>query len=274
MQMELAQISMVDWDVPHNLKTVLRVMDRADVSGGTKLVIFPETTLTGFPTPGNLASIAESVDGPSITAVREAARRKGVAVAVGFSESANGTYHNATVLVDEKGDILLHYRKTHSWASDVGVFTPGDTFAVTEWNGINVGLLICFDIEFPETARAVASLGADLLIVTNGNMDPYGPVHDRAIRARAMENQIFAAMTNRVGAGTGLTFPGESAVIDPFGERVAFGGNAEGVVKAVLDFSKIAESRADYTYLRQARVPLVLRRADKGTTRVLEITGG
>ena len=271
MQIELAQMAIVDWDTAHNLNTILSMIERVDVDGGTQLVTFPETALTGFPSKKNVSIITESVNGPSITTIREAARKKGVAVMVGFPENADGVFHNANVLIDKDGEIILHYRKTHSWASDVGVFTPGDRFVVTEWNGIKVGLLICFDIEFPETARAIASMGADLILVSNGNMAPYGPVHDRAIRARAMENQIFAAMTNRVGAGYKLTFPGESAVIDPFGERVAYAGNAEGLTKAVLDFAKIAESRVDYSYLRQARVPQMLTRADQGRTLIHKI---
>jgi len=95
----------------------------------------------------------------------------------------------------------MAYRKTHLWASDKGVFHPGNRMMTCEWNGLRVGILICYDIEFPETARALATLGADLLIVTNGNMDPYGMVHRNAIIARAMENQVFAVMVNRCGKG-------------------------------------------------------------------------
>lgn len=271
MQIELAQMPIVDWDTAHNLNTILNMIERVDVDGGTQLVTFPETALTGFPSKKNVSVLSESVNGPSITTIREAARKKGVAVMAGFAENADGVFHNANVLIDKDGEIRLHYRKTHSWSSDVGVFTPGDRFVVTEWNGIKVGLLICFDIEFPEGARALASLGADLILVSNGNMDPYGPGHDRAIRARAMENQVFAAMTNRVGTGHKLTFPGLSAVADPFGDYIAHAGNAEGLAKAVLDFSKIAESREDYCYVRQARVPQMLTRADEGDILVYTI---
>jgi (R)-amidase len=151
------------------------------------------------------------------------------------------------------------------WASDDGVFTPGDRFEVCRWNGLTVGLLICFDIEFPETARALARLGAELLIVTNGNMDPYGPVHQRAIAARAMENQVFALMANRCGSGDQqLTFPGESALINPYGEIVQRAG-AEAIQLSVeLDLTQVAASRTNYRYLHDARVALVLRPASEG----------
>lgn len=261
MQVELAQISVRDGASEPNLQRVLQTIDMIDVAGGTELVVFPETTLCGFPSLKKMAAVAQPVDGPGVTAVREAACKKGVAVAFGFGEEENGKYYNTTLLIDKNGEIALHYRKTHSWVSDVGVFTPGDSLPTCVWNGVRVGILICFDIEFPETARALAMSGADLLIVTDGNMDPYGPVHERAIMARAMENQIFAVMCNRCGTGAGgMTFPGESALVDPFGNMIAVAGKEETLLKARIDWTLLEESRKDYCYVRQARIPLVLKR--------------
>jgi (R)-amidase len=259
MQAELAQLALVDGDVAHNTRKVIETIGRADVAGGTKLIVFPEATLSGFPTRENVADVAQSLDSPALTSVRDAARRAGVSVAVGLAEREGARFYNTTVLVDDKGEIALRYRKTHLWASDVGVFTPGDRFETCLWNGLTVGLLICYDIEFPETARAVAALDADLLIVTNGNMDPFGPVHRRAITARAMENQMFALMVNRCGSGDdNLTFPGESALVDPFGEIVAAAGAQETLLGVDIDFKRLEASREHYRYLNDARVPLGL----------------
>ena len=259
MQAELAQLALVDGDVGHNTSKVIETIGRANVAGGTKLIVFPEATLSGFPTRENVADVAQSLDSPALTSVRDAARRAGVSVAVGLAEREGARFYNTTVLVDDKGEIALRYRKTHLWASDVGVFTPGDRFETCLWNGLTVGLLICYDIEFPETARAVAALDADLLIVTNGNMDPFGPVHRRAITARAMENQMFALMVNRCGTGDdNLTFPGESALVDPFGEIVAAAGAQETLLGVDIDFKRLEASREHYRYLNDARVPLGL----------------
>ena len=259
MQAELAQLELVDGDVGHNTRKVVETIGRANVAGGTKLVVFPEATLSGFPTRENVSDVAQSLDGPALTSVRDAARHAGVSVAVGLAEREGARFYNTTVLVDDKGEIALRYRKTHLWASDVGVFTPGDRFETCVWNGLTVGLLICYDIEFPETARAVAALDADLLIVTNGNMDPFGPVHRRAITARAMENQMFALMVNRCGRGDdNLTFPGESALVDPFGEIVAAAGAQETLLGVDIDFKRLEASREHYRYLNDARVPLGL----------------
>ncbi|MCA7969492.1 carbon-nitrogen hydrolase family protein [Burkholderia sp. AU39826] len=259
MQVELAQLALVDGDVAHNTRKVIDTIGRVDVAGGTKLVVFPETTLSGFPTRDNVADVAQTLDGPALSAVRDAARQKGVAVAVGLAERDGGRFYNSTVLVDDQGELVLRYRKTHLWASDVGVFTPGDRFVTCPWNGLTVGLLICYDIEFPETARAIGALDADLLIVTNGNMDPFGPVHRRAIAARAMENQMFALMVNRCGSGDdGLTFAGQSALVDPFGESRLELGRDEAVAQTSLDLTRLEASREHYSYLHDARVTLGL----------------
>jgi (R)-amidase len=259
MQVELAQLALIDSDVASNTRKVIETIECADVASGTQLIVFPETTLSGFPTRDNIADVAQTLDGPALSTVRNAVRQKGVAVAVGFAERDGSHFYNTTVLVDAQGEIALRYRKTHLWASDVGVFTPGDRFETCMWNGRTVGLLICYDIEFPESARAVGALDADLLIVTNGNMNPFGPVHRRAIQARAMENQMFALMVNRCGSGDdNLTFPGLSALIDPFGETVVELGGTETVSKATLDFKRLEASREHYNYLHDARVPLGL----------------
>ncbi|MDR5823017.1 carbon-nitrogen hydrolase family protein [Caballeronia sp. LZ043] len=259
MQVELAQLQLIDGDLAHNTRKVVQTISNADTSGGTKLIVFPETTLSGFPVRENVAQLAQALDGPALTAVRDAARQRRVAAAVGFTEREGARLHNTTVLIDERGEIALRYRKTHLWASDIGIYTPGDRFSTCMWNGLTVGLLICYDIEFPETARAIGALDADLLLVTNGNMDPFGPVHRRAIAARAMENQMFALMVNRCGSGDeALTFPGLSALIDPFGETVVELGGAETVTKTDIDLKRLEASREHYNYHHDARVALGL----------------
>lgn len=257
MQLELAQIPIVDGIVTPNLTRTLDAIGQR--RAGTDLMVFPEATLTGFPTRENVRDVAETLSGPSLSAVRDAARQANMAVAVGLAERDGERFYNTTVLVDERGEIALRYRKTHLWATDVGVFTPGDRFEVCEFKGMTVGLLICYDIEFPEGARALGMLGAEMLVVTNGNMDPFGPVHRRAIVARAMENQMFAALVNRTGDGDdNLTFPGESALISPFGDVLAELRNEDAVLPVTADRALLAQSREHYSYLHDARVALNL----------------
>lgn len=254
MNIELVQLAGRDGDTAYNLSRTLSAI--ASCADDTALLVFPETHLTGFVGGQQLAQVAEPLTGPTLGAVLQAARERGVSVVVGLAENHHGTFYNTSVLVTPEG-IALQYRKTHLWPSERGDFTPGDRFTTVLWQGVRVGLLICYDIELPETGRALAQLGAELIIVTNGNMDPYGPVHRTSIMARAQENQAFAVMVNRVGSGDdGLVFAGGSMAVDPFGRVLLEAGRDEIRHVVALDLDQLKAARRDYDYLKDRRLLL------------------
>ena len=254
MKVELAQLTGQDNGTAHNLQRALAAI--AACASDTALIVFPETHLMGFPSRETVAQVAEPLDGPTVAAVIKAARERNVSVVIGVAENDHGSFFNTTLLITPAG-IALRYRKTHLWASDRGVFSAGDRYTTGLWNGLRVGMLICYDIEFPESARALAQLGVDLIIVTNGNMDPYGPTHRTAIMARAQENQAFALMTNRCGEGDdGLVFAGGSALVDPFGTLIKEAGREETHFQVELDLTQLEAARRDYRYLDDQRLRL------------------
>ena len=254
MKIELVQLPGRDGDIAYNLSRTLNAI--ATCAGDTDLLVFPETHLSGFVGGAQLAQLAEPLHGATLQTVLQAVRQREVAVVVGFAEVHQGRFYNTSVLVTPEG-IALQYRKTHLWPSERSDFSPGDRFTTVLWRGVRVGLLICYDIELPETSRALAQLGAELVIVSNGNMDPYGPVHRTAIMARAQENQLFAVMVNRVGAGDDdLVFAGGSMAVDPFG-RVLFEAGRDEVRHVVeLDLDQLKAARRDYDYLKDRRLML------------------
>ena len=255
MKIELVQLAGRDGDTAYNLSRTLNAI--ATCAGDTDLLVFPETYLSGFVGGAQLAQVAEPLHGTTLQTVLQAVRERGVAVVLGFAEVHQGMFYNSAVLVTPEG-IALQYRKTHLWPSERSDFSPGDRFTTVLWRGVRVGLLICYDIELPETSRALAQLGAEVVIVTNGNMDPYGLVHRTAIMARAQENQLFAVMVNRVGAGDdGLVFAGGSMAVDPFG-RVLFEAGRDEVRHVVeLDLDQLKAARRDYDYLKDRRLMLL-----------------
>jgi (R)-amidase len=254
MKVELAQLTGQDNATAHNLKQALNAI--AACASDTALIVFPETHLMGFPSSETVADVSEPLDGPTVRAIVQAARARDVSVVIGMAENEQGRFYNTTLLITPEG-VALRYRKTHLWASDRGVFSAGDRYTTCLWNGVRVGMLICYDIEFPESARALAQLGAELIIVTNGNMDPYGPTHRTAIMARAQENQAFALMVNRVGEGDGgLVFAGGSALVDPFGTLLHEAGRDEEQFSVELDLEQLQAARRDYRYLDDQRLRL------------------
>jgi (R)-amidase len=271
MRIEIGQLGCIEGDKARNLARAERAI--AEAGAATDLLVLPELFLTGFPSRRDVAALAEPIDGPMLSAVRAAARRKGVAVALGTTELDAGRHYNTTVLIGADGTLLLRYRKTHLFGGERAVFEPGDALVTTLWNGLRVGLLICYDIEFPETARALGQLGAQLLVVTNGNMDPYGPVHRTCIAARALENQAYAVMANRVGRGHDFVFAGGSAVVDPFGDFVLEAGRDEATLRVELDLTRLQSARAKYDYRLERRLRLSGQVQEDGAQRRLLIAG-
>ncbi len=254
MKLELVQMAGRDGDTAYNLQRTLEAI--AACQADTDILVFPESLITGFPSPDNLASLAEPLDGPSLRAIQQAARERDVGVVVGLTEHDQGRDYNTSVLVTPEG-IALSYRKTHLWVGEGELVQAGDRYSTVEWRGVRIGLLICYDCEFPESARALAELGAELLLITDGNMHPYGPVHRTAVTARAQENQCFVAMVNRVGTGIDeLTFAGSSIVVDPFGQTLFEAGHEECRHSLRLDLTRIASARRLYDYHADRRFSL------------------
>ena len=255
MNIELAQVPGIEGDLDANLDKALHCIERAGEA--TDLIVFPETHLTGFAEEGAAASRAIAPTNSALATLHQAAIRKDLAIAIGFLERIDAERcYNASVLITPEDGPLLHYRKTHLWTDERALVTPGDRLVCVEWRGRRIGLMICYDLEFPETARALAGLGAELIVITNGNMDPYGPVHHNLAQARAIENQCFVAMTNRAGTGAGYVFAGGSAVFAPSGECLAHLEREEGSIQATLDFSLHRTARGTYDYLADRRIAL------------------
>lgn len=253
MKLELVQLAGRDGDVAYNLQRTLAAI--ASCAPGTDIVVFPEAQISGFLNRQNIAELAEPLDGPSVRALIQAARERDVAVVAGLIENDGGRYYNTSLFITPDG-LALHYRKTHLWISEPGLVLPGDRYATLEWRGVRIGLLICYDTEFPESARALAALGAELILVSDGNMHPYGHVHHTSIAARALENQLFAVVVNRVCEDGGEVYAGGSAVVDPFGRRLFEAGEQECRHVLELDMSQIAAARALYDYRAEQRFQL------------------
>jgi predicted amidohydrolase len=167
---------------------------------GADLAVLPELFLTGYDPP-TAHERAIGRDHDALELVREAAREAGAAVVVGFAERRpDGALANSVACIDRNGGWAGLYRKTHLFGREREVFTAGERLLVVELGGRRVGILNCFDVEFPEPARALARAGAELLVTVAANMEPYGPDHALAVRARALDNRLPHVYVNRTGS--------------------------------------------------------------------------
>ena len=214
------QIDCVLGDAEANLAAVLEGLIAA-AQRGARLVVFPECILSGycFRSRDEALEQAQPLPGPASDALTAACRRLDVFAVVGLLESAaGGALYNSCMLLGPDG-LIATYRKIHLPFLGVDRFvTPGDRpFAVHDLGGLRVGMNICYDGTFPESARVLALLGADLIVLpTNWPTGAIGTI--KLTEARALENHVYYAAVNRVGEERGFRFVGRSRIVGPDGE--------------------------------------------------------
>lgn len=214
----LAQLTPADGEVEANVARLEGVLaEHSDV----QIAVFPELFLSGYRL-SEADELAVALDGQEIRRVRDAAAEHGVATIVGFVERTQTGVANAAACIDRDGTLAGVYRKTHLFGErERRAFQQGEELLLVELAGRRVAPLICFDVEFPEPARALAKAGADLLVTIAANMRPYGAEHELAARARALDNRCPHLYVNRVGSCEGIQFVGGSAAIDSSGALTA-----------------------------------------------------
>ncbi|MER0444525.1 carbon-nitrogen hydrolase family protein [Streptomyces sp. Edi4] len=241
-------------DVAANLKALDEAAGRA-AGTGAGLIVCPELFLTGYAIGDDIAKLAEPADGPSARAIADIAVRHGLAVVYGYPEREGDAVYNAAQLIGPDGTRLANYRKTHLFGCfEQEAFTPGDQAVVqADLHGLRVGMMICYDVEFPENVRAHALAGTDLLLVPTAQMHPFQFVAESVVPVRAFENQLYVAYVNRTGPEGEFEFVGLSCLAGPDGAARARAGRGTELVVGDVDPEFLTASRANNPYLRDRR---------------------
>lgn len=209
---------------------------RAALAADADLLLCPECWLAGYNIPELCGRLAEPRDGPWTTRIAEIARTCGIAIVYGYAErdQVGGETYNAVLAIGPRGDAFGYYRKAHLFG-DFGrkLYRPGDHFATTfVLDGWRIGMLICYDVEFPEAVRSVALTGADL--IPTALADEYDWVPDVIVPARAVENRVFIAHGNRAGTEGDMCFLGKSWLARPDNSAIVVVGAAEALLIAKI----------------------------------------
>ncbi|MFE2442836.1 carbon-nitrogen hydrolase family protein [Streptomyces sp. NPDC059426] len=237
----------------------LKVLDEAAASAaadGAGLLVTAEMFLTGYAIGGGgVRELAEPADGPSGRAVAEIAATHGLAILYGYPESHEGAVYNSARLVGADGAELANYRKSHLYGCfERGSFTPGEVPVVQATLGeLTVGILICYDVEFPENVRAHALAGTDLLLVPTAQMHPFEFVAESVIPVRAFESQMYIAYVNRSGVEGEFDFVGLSCLAGPDGATCLRAGRGEELLLGDVAPKLLSTSRRINPYLRDRR---------------------
>ncbi|MDQ0689933.1 carbon-nitrogen hydrolase family protein [Arthrobacter sp. W4I7] len=245
-----------------NLQQIAGLMQAAAL-GNADLLVLPESSLyAGNEPPTALADVAEPLDGPFISGIAALARALRLPVVVGTTEAnPDGLPFNTLVALDADGAVQGRYRKIHLYdafgyresdGTSQGSFDPPDLIS---YGQLRLGMLTCYDVRFPESARYLVDAGANVLllpamwIVGPGKEDHFNTL----VRARAIENTSYVVTANQCGP----LATAYSIVVDPFGVVIANAGELPGVVFAQLEPERIAAVRTRVPSLRNRRFRVI-----------------
>lgn len=243
-----------------------------------ELVVLPETQTTGFTpacSPEELWDLVSDVPGPIVEPFQEVASELGVHLCVGTYERGpgRGVVYNAAVLVGPDGDVLGVYRKTHPFCSETvtrgGWVTPGEEVCVVETELGLIGMIVCFDGDYPELSRIQAVQGAEIILRPSALLRS-ADVWELTSRARAYDNHVYVVGANATGIDpAGVSYFGNSHIVTPVGHIVAKAASHEGWVSARLDPDEALASLTPgsnigqaFDHLRDRNLDLMRRYAD------------
>jgi predicted amidohydrolase len=253
-------------DRARNVETALRLVNEA-ADLGARLVALPENFPYMGPEDGRRAS-AETIEGPTLGALREVARRRGLFIVAGsIPESVPNprmTANTSTVIADD-GSIVATYRKIHLFDVNIPdgaryaeseVVVPGDKVVVAPTPLGRIGLTVCYDLRFPELYRKLASLGAEVITIPSAFTLFTGKDHwEVLVRARAIENLAYVVAPAQVGrhSATRQTF-GNAMIVDPWGVVLARCPDGEGVCVAPFNRARLERVRQELPALKHRKL--------------------
>ncbi|MCR5732127.1 MAG: carbon-nitrogen family hydrolase [Sphaerochaetaceae bacterium] len=202
------------------------------------VILLPETWNVGFFPEENLEKLADQ-DGAMLKATfSPLAKELGVNIVAGSiaNKKADGIY-NTSYTFDREGNVVAEYDKTHLFSpmGEDKFFKKGNHTSTFTLDGLKCGVIICYDVRFPELIRTMSTKGLDVLFMVSQWPLVRVPHLDALTKARAIENQMFVVCCNSAGKAPGTVFGGNSSVTDPWGETIAHAKDKEEILYATLD---------------------------------------
>lgn len=254
MKIACVQMNTVLADPDRNFDRACRLIRQAAARHAPDVIVLPEMWNLGFFPREGLAELADRDGQRTRQVLGGLAAELGVNLVAGsVAEVRDGRVYNTAHVFDRAGQCVYRYDKTHlfSPAGEPEFFTAGDRYGVFRLDGVPCGLILCYDLRFPELTRSLRLEGADVLFIP-AQWPAARLTHLEILtRARAIENQMFAVLVNACGACAG-----HSALIDPWGEPLAAAGDGEELLAAELRPEVLAEIRGSINVFRDRRPEL------------------
>lgn len=232
----------------------------ADVMASDKpdLVVFPELASTGYECSEMYGELAEEYEGSETVAIfAEEAKKYGVHIVFGMVEKDGDDVYNTAVIIDDNGTPLGKYQKIHLVdGEETKYFKKGTEYPVFDTKIGKIGMMICWDMAYPEAARCLALGGAEIIVIPSAwETEPYYGDWDLFNQARSLDNICYTASCNHVGLDRELDFIGRSMICGPVGRTIVQAGTEDEIIVAEVDLGVLPELREGYYVLLNDRNP-------------------
>ena len=255
MKLAALQMRAVPGDPAANLDRIETAMREA-AAQGAELLVAPELAVTAYGAGEVITALAEPVDGAMAKRLSRAALETCVAVITGFAERAGVSVYNSAIFTDGRQAPVV-YRKSHLFGEyERSLFKPERPAAVTfDFAGLKLGMLVCYDVEFPENVRRLAMAGAEAVLVPTAlpTSAHAAFIARQMIAVRAYESEVFVAYVNHSGADARFAYAGLSGIAAPDGKLLAEAGEGEALIYADIRPGDYANSPDTNSYLADLR---------------------
>ncbi len=260
LKIEIVQKRHRRFDIEHNLNIIKESIS----TSSARLLVFPEMFLTGYTLGDDVHKLAMELDSPYLVTITEYCKKHDKFIILGFPERSvktKGQIHNSAIVIGPDG-ILGTYKKMHlvdfGPFEEWGYFTPGNDLLMVEIDGYKVGVMICYDLFFPELTKLYALKGADLVVNISASPSLTRKFFEKVMVARAIENTIFFVYSNLVGMDSRMDFWGGGALIGPTGSLISKGPTfEEASILGEIDIHSLELSRKHRPTIRDTNISLL-----------------
>lgn len=216
------------------------------------LVVCPELFMSGYNCPDEIPARAQEMCGEFFDRVAALAKRTRTAIIYGYPERAGDKLFNSALCIDKNGMFLANHRKLACPPGfETALFDVGDGMTVFTLEGFRIAILICYDAEFPETVRAAARAGAEVVVVPTALSRQWSSVARQLMPTRGFENGVWLVYANHAGTENGVTYAGSSCIVAPTGKDAARASVDEQIISGPLDHTQVESARKRLPYLEE-----------------------
>ena len=258
MKVSCVQMNMEFCNPGKNYESAVKLIEDA-MKNTPDVIVLPETWNTGFFPRENLESYCDNEGAKTKEVIGGLAKKYNVNIVAGsVANIKSGKIYNTAYVFDRNGDAIAEYDKTHCFSpmDEHKYFTQGGKICRFTLDGKSCGIIICYDIRFPELTRSMTVKGVDCLFVVSQWPKVRIPHLTALVKARAIENQMFVVCCNSCGTAGETVYGGNSRIVDPWGVEIAAADESEQTITAECDYGIIENIRSTINVFRDRRPEL------------------